>query len=441
MNKNTKIKIIVVLFIILMAVLIYIKIQNDKKEENSISIKMTEIFKSVKANTNVDVTKYFVYGTHFNIEGKVEIPKISGISITKANLIMKDIQDNEEEIETEYTYKNGILSFTTIKNINDGLYLENIHNSQYLFLRVLFSNNEGKIYSLKNATEYSNIEYYTITKNSKNNFINISFKKYEDIEYMELEIKKDVKLPENVYDIVIDPGHGGNDLGAKSNGKNESSIVLDCSNILKEKLTSLGYKVLVTRDENMPSTENTIYNMYDENGRVTVINKSHAKLLISLHMNNTSATLSKGGVEVFAPGKCKLTFAKKIADNIVNIANTTYSTLKLYRKEEGVYVHNYSQIDIESASKAAKKNGYEPYNITTDTSYLYILRETGGIATNAFVDGRNKTYSANKYVKSNIGVEGYSIDLGYMYIKKDLNNVIEKKELYMEAICKAILEY
>ena len=37
--------------------------------------------------------------------------------------------------------------------------------------------------------------------------------------------------------------------------------------------------------------------------------------------------------------------------------------------------------------------GYEPYPITTDTPYQYTIREVGGIATNAYADGRNKTYS------------------------------------------------
>ena len=43
--------------------------------------------------------------------------------------------------------------------------------------------------------------------------------------------------------------------------------------------------------------------------------------------------------------------------------------------------------------------------MTTDTPYLYMLRETGGIATGAYVDGRNKSFGTNKYYNSNIGVE------------------------------------
>ena len=33
---------------------------------------------------------------------------------------------------------------------------------------------------------------------------------------------------------------------------------------------------------------------------------------------------------------------------------------------------------------------------------MYTIREVGGLATNAYVDGRNKSYSANEYYKSGI---------------------------------------
>ena len=63
-----------------------------------------------------------------------------------------------------------------------------------------------------------------------------------------------------------------------------------------------------------------------------------------------------------------------------------------------------------------------------------MIRETGGIATNAFVDGRNKNYGTNKYYNSNIGIETYSIELGYMHIEDDLDNILKNENLYMQAI-------
>ena len=40
-----------------------------------------------------------------------------------------------------------------------------------------------------------------------------------------------------------------------------------------------------------------------------------------------------------------------------------------------------------------------------------MLRETGGIATKAYVDGRNPNYGANMFYNVNIGGEAYVLEL------------------------------
>ena len=101
---------------------------------------------------------------------------------------------------------------------------------------------------------------------------------------------------------------------------------------------------------------------------------------------------------------------------------------------DGVYVRNYSRSEIESSNASAKSAGYEPYNLTTDTPYLFMVREPGGIATNAYVDGRNTNYGKNPYYNSNIGVESYLVELGFMNFNQDFNNILNTKSLYIEGI-------
>lgn len=48
--------------------------------------------------------------------------------------------------------------------------------------------------------------------------------------------------------IVIDPGHGGKDVGAQGYGLNEKDIVLSTAKHLKKELIKRGYEVLVTRE-------------------------------------------------------------------------------------------------------------------------------------------------------------------------------------------------
>ena len=437
--NNFWIKIIVVLFIILMVFLVYTKIKNDNDETLLVSAKTNALFENINTSTDVNVTKYIVYGTHLNIEGTVSIPQISGIYLEKADIIVKNIYNEEIIIESDYTYTDNLLSFSTLGKLNTGLDLESLSiNNYYIFLKTTFSNSDVKYFSLSNNTNLNNTTYYTITKNNTNNKIDIGFNKHNDTPYMAINVSKTSELPDNVYDVVIDPGHGGSDSGATSDGYYESNIVLDCAIKLKSKLEDLGLKVLLTRDGSESKTQDMVYNIYDDDGRVTIANESGAKILLSLHLNSNSQNVTDGGVEVYAPGNCDLTLAKSFADNIVKFANTSYSGLNTYKQADGVYVHNFNNAEILAFRTRAINDGYEPYILTTETPYLYMIREIGGICTNAFVDGRNTSYGANKYINSNVGIEGYLIELGYMIVDDDLNNIISNGDSYMQGIANSI---
>ena len=128
----------------------------------------------------------------------------------------------------------------------------------------------------------------------------------------------------------------------------------------------------------------------------------------------------------------------QVKDNQIYINN---KLVDLYKEYDGVYVRNYRTWDILEQKNAAIRNKYEPYNITTSTPFLYMIRECGGIATNAFVDGRNKVYGKNNFVNSNIGIETYVVELGNMINNKDLENVVNHSDLYMKGISESIQNY
>ena len=99
-------------------------------------------------------------------------------------------------------------------------------------------------------------------------------------------------------------------------------------------------------------------------------------------------------------------------------------------------MRNFTKSVIKDFENTANRKGYEPYNISLDTPYLYTIREVGGIATGAYVDGRNKDYSKNEYYDSNQGIECYQIELGYL--KSDLDIIQNEKENYIRGITEAI---
>ncbi len=439
MTRSLKIKIIVILFSVLMLFLIYFKVSKQKNTDNLIEKRLISMFENIDNNATAKINKYIIYGTHLNLEGTIEIPKISKISIDSAHIILND-SETEISLDTNYTYHDNILSFSTLSELNKGINLEKLNTKNYyILLKVILSNSEIKYYSLSNNTKYGDTTYYSLTKNNTNNKIDVKFDIFNNIPCMLLSCSSVDSLPYDVHDIAIDASHGGKETGAVKGKYTEAEIVLDCANILKQKLEEIGLKVFLTRNGSEPNDSNMATNMYDENGRINIAQESKSKILISLNINDIKS--KSGGVEVYAPTNCDLEFAKTLASNIVKTANTSYSTSNLYKKDEGVYVRSFSDSDILVYKARAIAGKYEPYNLTTYTPYLYMIREIGGIATNAFVDGRNKNYGKNKYYDSNIGIEGYSIELGYMTVNRDLDNILKNKTLYMEGIANTIIDY
>lgn len=440
--KEFYIKNIVILFIILMIILIFIKFHTDTNPTKIAEEQKTQLFSTIEKNTNAKITKFATYGTHFNLDGTIDIIKVSGIKINYVDLVIRNLNGNENSIKANFNYSDNVCSFSTSDEINNGIDLENLSiDTYYLLIKITYSNSDVKYYSLSNDSEYDDITYYTITKNNSNNKINISFNTYNDINYMSISVNKETNLPDDVYDIAIDPSHDGLDKGSSSGDYTESELVLNYGLKLKSKLENLGLKVFISRDENSSDKEDTANNMYDENGRINILNATHAKLLISLQINGTSYDKKNGGIEVYSPGNCNLNFASHLAENLVNKSGLYYSENNQFKKSDGVYVRNFTNSDILAFKSNAIRGKYEPYNITLTTPYFYIIRETGGISTNAFVDGRNTKFGTNKYYNSNSGIETYIINLGYMSIENDLNNIINNMNGYIDAISDSIKSY
>lgn len=370
------------------------------------------------------INKFTIYGKYFNLEGVVE-----GI-YDNLTLVLKN-KDFESEYSLIVTKNDSKTFFKTTELINDGINLEKIVNGNYF---VLLKTND-KYITLKNNTSYSNLEYYTITRNNKNNKILIDFLNYQNINYLNLNCSFWENM-ENIYDIVIDPGHGGVDPGASKNGYFESHINLDYAKDLKEKLESYGLKVKLTRESDL-----TVSN-YGVEGRVSIPYQTKAKLMLSIHMNSSFNNVLNGGFEIYVPNYADIKFASSIAHNIVESTSTIYSNNKSYKVSPGVYMRTLSNNDLKEIQKEALKKGYIPYEgATKESTYYYIIRETGGIVTGAYVDSRDKSKDGNIYYNSNHGVESYLLEMGYLNSKENLNIILKEKDKYIEAITKSVLEY
>jgi N-acetylmuramoyl-L-alanine amidase len=97
-------------------------------------------------------------------------------------------------------------------------------------------------------------------------------------------------LPVPTFEIVIDPGHGGIDTGVDKGSVIESEVTLDVSQKMKAYLEEKSHSVELTR-----SSDISLYPLSNMSGtqqrreldaRVNIINKSQAKIFVSIHVNS-----------------------------------------------------------------------------------------------------------------------------------------------------------
>ena len=378
----------------------------------------------VVSSGEVEVNRFTIYGKHLNLEGT--LPTNESEEEKKYTVVLKN--DKEEKIIP--TIIDGDI-FKLSNNINDGINLETMKIGDYVLM--LKEINTNSYYTLINKTEYHDNVYYTITKNKKNNKITFPELTFDKFNYWTINIV-DTVLPDDVYDVVIDPGHGGVDTGASNGSYHESRFTLDYGKTLAEALREEGLKVKLTREEDVKIDH------YGEGSRTGIPYEVKAKLMLSVHLNSSNSSKQKG-VEIYTAYNDNYDFAKSIAKNIVDEVGTVYSNNPIHKIMDGVYMRVYSASDREGLKRDGQKGHFEPYVIDENTTYYYFIRETGGIMTKAFSDGRNPQYKANPYRNLNQGVEAYLCEIAYISQKDDLNLVLNKKDDFIRALKKSVLSY
>lgn len=409
LKSNKKFKTIILLILLILIPLISIPTYSFGKR--AIDSKFIINIEESKAEIN----EIYIYGRNLNIKGQLEI---DNLEFEKVSLFFKS--DNEFYSDINYTYENSIIKFNAAKYINDGINLENFDIGKYKIYLAVQSNETIKYYNLENKTKYKETNYYSMTENNKKIAITSN-------ETLLLDVKEN---KEKIYDIVIDPGHGGKDSGACSMGKCETDYTLMLSKLLKKKLEKEGFKVALTR------TNNDTIETYGKNSRTGLAYEKHAKFLISIHLN---AGPNFSGYEIYTPYNINYVFADALKARIdaigMNVSPNTFNKVK-----EGIYTRTMSPADLLNFIKDAEENNYEKYPVTSTTNYYYMIREVGGYMTGAYTDGRQDDGN-NPYVDSNVGAESYILELGYITNLNDVNFINKNKDKYIDIVSETIIEY
>ncbi len=376
-----------------------------------------------------NVNKYYIYGTHLNIEGSINLGDELELVLYNGDFKYIPLKRDEDK-------------YFLSELVNDGLYLDDIPlGKYYLFVANSYEEQDGNkkynYYAINNTTNYRDTIYYSMSNYDKKIVIN------SEEEYPTMMITVTENMDKEIYDIVIDPGHGGMDSGAYSGGYGESDFTMALASKIKNKLVSNGVKVKLTREKDT-LTKNDLLEEYGTHGRAVIPYEVHAKYAFSLHMNSNKYS-STSGLEIYTAKNINYDFVRNLANNIINKTGLSSSVNRQNKMYNAVYSRNFTSYDIKDAMESYNKKNITPYDVTTESNYYYMIRETGGIVTGAYVDDRNENLEKNAilrnpYYKSNVGVETYLLELGYITNSNDRDNIRNNMNKYVEAIVDSFMK-
>ncbi len=186
-----------------------------------------------------------------------------------------------------------------------------------------------------------------------------------------------VKSSYNPTKIIIDAGHGGFDGGAVANdGTIEKDINLNISLALEKLLSSAGYEVIMTRQNDASTEDNSEERIAkrkksDLENRLKVINSNKDALFVSIHLNKFTTSAARGS-QIFYGGKND--DSKKLADSI-----------------QGSFV-NLIQPENKRVSKKANSSTYLLYHSPIPS----VIVECGFLSNKAELENLKNTDYQNK---------------------------------------------
>ncbi len=145
-----------------------------------------------------------------------------------------------------------------------------------------------------------------------------------------LNSKPIIKLDKQ-YTVIIDAGHGGDDLGASAaDGTNEKDLTLSIAQKVKALNNNPNINIVLSRESDK------FINVVD---RANFANASNANLFVSIHMDK-AGTAKFSGTTCYVPSKNKLYFKESnmIAKNLLDATSELFPQSKIATREMGIWV-------------------------------------------------------------------------------------------------------
>jgi len=409
--------------------LVYTMLVNDVYNESGFFVSDNyddDLLSDVVITNNIDTSTVGTYYVKYSVKDK------SG-NYTETYRTVK-------VLDTYYNNSNTVLSN---KFTNNGLYLSGcvLNNSfKYKFLIKNLENGEINIvdvnklsnhyYDLNlDISSYSNgtYEFYLVNDdielltNNMNNYNRIVRSrvgnKLVTMDYSKNNVKMIISDFEYLYDVVIDPGHGGSDTGAKNGKYVEKNINLEQSLYEKERYEQHGLKVLLLRDDDTYGITmgESNWEPLDGKGYAVGYYGVVSKIVYSNH-HNSSFNNTSAGWEILVPAG--------ISTDLLDVEKKVASIWSdMYIEPTNPYYRFYTK-DYENAECHNKING-EVYNFEDFYAVIRIPNKLFNVKNviyeGAYVNNNNDMrwyYDSMNWKKlSEVKIKAYVESIGVTYIE------------------------
>lgn len=225
-------------------------------------------------------------------------------------------------------------------------------------------------------------------------------------------------FPLAVRRIVLDPGHGGENLGTKTpGGLQEKFLTLDISRRVEEALLERGFEVILTRrgDESITLQE-----------RAALANRRRADIFVSVHVNWLEGS-RQSGIETYYLGPTDDPFLTKLAAR--ENRESGHSMAELREMLDGIYAgvrHDKSQDLAEAIHRSLVRSlgrvntglrdrGVKtaPFLVLVDTRMPAVLAEVAALSSEAEAEMLEKPLY-REYIADSLaaGIVSYAEGLG-----------------------------
>lgn len=380
----------------------------------------------VKIENNINTKRIGTYYVKYTVEDS------SGNQTIKYRTV---------EVKNSYTINSNSITYNSFTD--NGIFIKGTIQSNKFQNKILLKNkttgNEFEVetksigrYYYQLSLDVTNLEngtyeFYLVNDNlelltnNMNNYKKIvrtrAGNKLITMNYDKAKVNMKIEPFKYQYDVVIDPGHGGDNTGATNGKYVEKNINLEQSLYEKQRYEQHGLKVLLLRDSN--DNYGTVmgydeWELIDRKAFAVGYYGAVSRIVYSNHHNSSGNDTSMGWEILAQASKTyeELKIEHEIAD--------TWS--KMYAKQTNPYYRFYTK-DLETATPNNKMNG-ETYDFEDYYSVLRIPNELFNVK-NVLFEGAyiNNSQDMNWYYEkqnwkqlSEVKIKAYVESLGIEYI-------------------------